>query len=208
MRIVFASLALIICSTLAGADTEAHSVSRLLSMERKALGRVSPNRIKAILKRSDSAPDFLQNRSWLAAQSSANGDKHWACLAEAIYFEARGETIKGQFAVAEVILNRADHRSFPNTVCGVVTQGGERRHACQFSYNCDGLAEQFHEPAAYEIAGKIARVMMDGAPRPVTMGATYYHSRTVSPRWARQFFKTSTVGSHYFYRRNTRLSKK
>ncbi|MDG2403758.1 MAG: cell wall hydrolase [Paracoccaceae bacterium] len=208
MRIFFATLALTICATLADADTDGHSVDRLLSIEAKALGGLSPNRIKAILKRSEKAPDFLQNRSWLAAQPAAEGGKHWACLAEAIYFEARGETIKGQFAVAEVILNRVDHPAFPNTICGVVRQGGERRHACQFSYNCDGLAEQIQEPVAYEIVGKIARLMMDGAPRPVTMGATYYHSRSVNPRWARQFFKTSTVGSHYFYRKNTRLSRK
>ena len=129
-------------------------------------------------------------------------------MTEAIYFEARGESIKGQFAVAEVILNRADSSSFPATVCGVITQGGERRHACQFSYNCDGREEYIEELDAYDRIGKIARLMLDGAPRTITKGATYYHARSVNPRWARHFFKTASVGSHYFYSAKMRLTAK
>ena len=75
----------------------------------------------------------------LDSMPTATGDRSWQCLTEAIYFEARSETLEGQFAVGEVILNRVDSRKFPNSVCGVVSQGAHRLHACQFSYNCAGL---------------------------------------------------------------------
>ena len=60
------------------------------------------------------------------------------CLAEAIYYEARGESFTGQAAVAEVIMNRVNHRVYPDTICGVVYEGSERVTGCQFSFTCDG----------------------------------------------------------------------
>lgn len=140
------------------------------------------------------------SRSWLAKQPRGTGGRAWKCLTEALYFEARGESVKGQFAVAEVILNRVKSRSFPNSVCGVVNQGTGKLHQCQFSYTCDGKAETVHENAAYIRAGKIARILMDGAPRNLVVGATYYHSRAVRPKWSRIFKRTATIGAHYFYR--------
>ncbi|HCR66389.1 MAG TPA: cell wall hydrolase, partial [Oceanicaulis sp.] len=56
------------------------------------------------------------------------------CLAEAIYYEARSETLAGQMAVAEVVINRSRHRAYPNSICGVVYQGSERRTGCQFTF--------------------------------------------------------------------------
>ena len=70
------------------------------------------------------------------------GGAEWACLTEALYFEARGETLKGQLAVAEVILNRVDNRKYPDSICGVITQGASKRHKCQFSFKCDGRPEK------------------------------------------------------------------
>ena len=67
------------------------------------------------------------------------------CLAEAIYFEARGESIEGQYAVGEVIINRVLSDEFPNSVCGVISEGANRLNACQFSYNCDGKLETINE---------------------------------------------------------------
>ena len=67
------------------------------------------------------------------------------CLAEAIYFEARGEAIEGQYAVGEVIINRVLSNEFPNSVCGVISEGANRLNACQFSYNCDGKLETINE---------------------------------------------------------------
>ncbi len=135
---------------------------------------------------------------WVAAQPPATGDAQWNCLKMALYFEARGETIKGQFAVAEVILNRVDSPRYPNTVCGVVEQGGGG--SCQFSFVCDGAKNTMADPQAAETAGRIARVMLDGAPRGLTGGATYFHNRTVWPAWANRFPRTASIGSHMFYR--------
>ena len=125
-------------------------------------------------------------------------DKELWCMATAIYFEARGETLKGQFAVAEVILNRADSPLYPRSVCAVVNQRG--RGACAFSYVCDRHSDKMRDPGARAVAMRIARVMLDGAPRQLTEGATHFHTRNVKPGWARKFRHTATIGAHIFYR--------
>ncbi|TCL08628.1 cell wall hydrolase [Shimia isoporae] len=140
-------------------------------------------------------------------------DKHRSdelvCLAEALYFEARGEGVKGQFAVAEVIMNRAEHGSFPDSVCGVIKQGtaSGRKYQCQFTYNCDGVTNRIHEKDAYERVVKVAYLSLDGVPRGLTDGATHYHTKAVSPRWSRTFPRTATIGVHHFYRMPTRLTQ-
>lgn len=135
---------------------------------------------------------------WLLAQPEPAGDADWQCLSEAIYFESRGESLQGQFAVAEVILNRRDSGLYPRSVCGVVGQRGGG--GCQFSYVCDGAADTMREPGPRAIARRIARVMLDGAPRLLTDGATHFHTRGVSPGWAKRFPRTAAIGSHLFYR--------
>ena len=136
--------------------------------------------------------------AWLASQPAPKGDAQWECLTKALYFEARGESLKGQFAVAEVILNRADSPRFPGSVCGVVNQGGGG--GCQFSFICDGRKDVMRERTAIDRAGRIARVMLDGAPRALTQGATYFHSKGVRPGWAHRFPRTASIGAHLFYR--------
>lgn len=145
----------------------------------------------------------VPTKTELKAFPYKEGDKEWACLAEALYFEARGETIQGQFAVAEVILNRRDSEKFPDTVCGVISQGAKSAkapRACQFSYKCDGAPEVFKEEKAYQRVGKVAAIVLDGFARQLTSGATYYHTRHVNPRWSRKFDRTAQIGVHYFYR--------
>ncbi len=134
--------------------------------------------------------------------------KEWRCLTEALYFEARGEDLLGQAAVAEVILNRVDDPRFPDTVCGVVRQGSGKRGQCQFSYWCDGRAERITEPKAFEELGKLAWVMLQGKPRILTGKATYYHAVQVRPRWARAMVRTGRIGNHIFYRQPLRLSRR
>ncbi|WP_254919112.1 cell wall hydrolase [Oceanicola sp. 22II-s10i] len=151
-------------------------------------------------------PIIEYSRAWLSKQPRATGDSEWACLAEALYFEARGETVKGQFAVAEVIMNRVDSPAFPNSICGVIHQGTGRKYACQFTYTCDGHAEVIAEPRAYQRVAKVAAAMVAGAPRALTDGATYYHTAHVSPSWARKFALTASIGVHHFYRRHVRVS--
>ena len=137
----------------------------------------------------------------------ASGGDQWSCLAEALYFEARGESLQGIVGVAEVILNRVDDRRYPGSVCGVVNQGTGERYRCQFTYTCDGRPETISEQRAYEKVGKIARFMMDGAPRTLTDGATHYHTKSVNPRWARVFPRTTTIGYHHFYREPSRVAQ-
>ena len=156
-----------------------------------------------VSRRPNPRPDGLvpvYDQASLAAMPAQRGGEQWRCLSEALYFEARGEDLHGIFAVAEVILNRVDSARFPDTVCGVVSQGTGKRYACQFSYNCDGRAEDIAERGAWRKVGKIARIMLDGAARPLTRGATHYHAEFVQPRWAHVFARTSIIGDHYFYR--------
>ena len=150
--------------------------------------------------------DVTYSRAWLAQQDFDTDGADWRCLAEALYFEARGESVKGQFAVAEVILNRVDNPDFPDTVCGVVHQGTGRKYQCQFTYTCDGHKEVIREPRAFEQVGKVAHLMVEGAPRPLTKGATHYHTRFVTPRWSRVYPKVASIGVHHFYKRPLRVS--
>ncbi len=136
------------------------------------------------------------------------GGAQWRCLTEAIYFEARGESLAGQVAVAEVILNRVDAPRYPDSICAVVGQGAERRNACQFSYKCDGAPERITETAAFERAGKIAHLLLEGRPRVLTGAATHYHATYVRPKWSRKLVRTARIDSHIFYRYPVRLSAK
>ncbi|WP_159963770.1 cell wall hydrolase [Profundibacterium mesophilum] len=154
---------------------------------------------QVLVPRNDPEPAPAITAATLSSAAPAAGGKQWECLTEALYFEARGETIAGITAVAEVILNRVDSKRFPKTVCGVVNQGTGRKYQCQFSYACDGRAEVVHEKKAWRKVGKIAAMMLDGAPRKLTRGATFYHTKQVSPSWSRSFDKTATIGAHIFY---------
>ena len=154
------------------------------------------NTISAILNTSNAK---IYSVEQLAKVPVVKGGKNWECLANAIYFEARGETLRGQYAVAEVILNRVASRAYPNNVCAVVSQGSARRNACQFSYMCDGKAEYIREPKAFSQSGKISRIMLNGAPRELTKGALFYHSKSVLPRWIKKMRRTATIGYHHFY---------
>jgi spore germination cell wall hydrolase CwlJ-like protein len=134
---------------------------------------------------------------WLMSRPEPTGDAEWQCLTEALYFEARGESLEGQIAVAEVILNRVDSPLYPRTVCGVVKQRGGG--GCQFSYVCTGK-KKMREKVAADLAGRIARAMLDGAPRILTAGATHFHTRGVKPSWSKRFARTAQIGDHLFYR--------
>ena len=142
----------------------------------------------------------IPKKSHLKILPTPVGGSELKCLAEAIYFEARSESIQGQFAVAEVILNRAESKKFPNTVCRVISQGAHRRHKCQFSYKCDGVSERFHERDAYEMSLKVAHLSLSGEVPKVTGGATFYHTHHVRPSWSRVFVRTASIGDHFFYK--------
>jgi spore germination cell wall hydrolase CwlJ-like protein len=123
------------------------------------------------------------------------------CMASAIYFEARGESYRGQVAVAQVVMNRLKHRLYPNTICGVVFQGESRRNACQFSFACDGRPETVTDKKSWAQAEEIAEKVTSGELYLAEVGkATHYHASYVYPDWAPRLKRVTKIGLHIFYR--------
>lgn len=123
------------------------------------------------------------------------------CLALNVYWEARGESPKGQSAVAAVTLNRVAHSAFPDSICQVVRQGvryGLNR--CQFSWACDRYADRPRDGDAWADAKEVAfRVLYMDEPDP-TQGALYFHATRVRPNWSRSMVKVARIGRHIYYR--------
>jgi spore germination cell wall hydrolase CwlJ-like protein len=122
------------------------------------------------------------------------------CLSEAVYYEARGETPSGQAAVAQVVLNRVRHPSFPKSICGVVFQGSYTRTGCQFSFACDGSMRRSREPGAWKRAQKVAARALSGAVMSEVGAATHFHTTGVAPGWGPRLLRVAQVGMHVFYR--------
>jgi spore germination cell wall hydrolase CwlJ-like protein len=123
------------------------------------------------------------------------------CLAEAVYFEARSESEDGQRAVAQVVLNRVRHPSYPSSVCGVVYQGPMRAGGgCQFTFTCDGSLGR--TPFGYDWvqARRIAAEALAGKVYAPVGHATHYHTHQVLPSWAYRLAKVAVIGAHNFYR--------
>ena len=134
----------------------------------------------------------------LDEKSRAKSEK---CLAEAVYFEARGEAVRGQIAVAQVVMNRTFSGFYPNTVCGVVYQNKHRHYACQFTFACDNVADVVREPDMWDRAKKIAKAMLDGQLwLPEVAKSTHYHAYWVHPSWVNEMKKMYKFGVHTFYR--------
>lgn len=147
---------------------------------------------------------------------SAKGDHAWVreplpakvfskreqrCLAAGIYFEARGEPVAGQAAVAQVILNRVRNPNYPNTVCGVVYQNKTWRNRCQFSFACDGIRDRIASPAYWKTAQEVGQAVTAGVIWfPEIGSSTHYHATYVNPRWARTMKRMKKIGRHIFYR--------
>lgn len=127
--------------------------------------------------------------------------KEQRCLAEAVYFEARGEPLDGQVAVAQVVLNRVRNPAYPETICKVVYQNRHLRNRCQFSFACDGIADAINEKPQWELAQKVARETVSGQRYLEKVGAsTHYHATYVNPRWSRYMKRLERIGQHIFYR--------
>jgi spore germination cell wall hydrolase CwlJ-like protein len=123
------------------------------------------------------------------------------CLANAVYFEARGEPVRGQIAVAQVVMNRVFSGYYPQNVCSTVYQNAHRRLACQFTFACDGIPDVVTEPQAWVRATSIARDVLDGKYwLPEVNRATHYHAYWVRPSWVREMKRLYKFGVHTFYR--------
>jgi spore germination cell wall hydrolase CwlJ-like protein len=124
------------------------------------------------------------------------------CLTAAIYYEAASESEDGQRAVAQVVLNRVRHPTYPNSVCGVVYQGSERSTGCQFSFTCDGSLARVPSIAGWARARRIAAAALAGSVYAPVGLSTHYHTYQVLPYWAASLAKTAVIGAHIFYRWN------
>jgi spore germination cell wall hydrolase CwlJ-like protein len=123
------------------------------------------------------------------------------CLADAVYFESRGEVKRGQIAVAQVVMNRVFSGFYPTTVCGVVYQNSHRKLACQFTFACDGIPDVVNEPDMWTQAKEIARDMLDGKLWLPEVGhSTHYHAYWVHPAWVNEMKRLHKIGVHSFYR--------
>lgn len=128
-------------------------------------------------------------------------DKEQKCLAQGIYFEARGESVKGQAAVAQVILNRVRNPHYPNTICGVVYQNENMRNRCQFSFACDRIPDIVTSPRHWKVAKEIAMAVTAGKIWFKDVGsATHYHATYVRPNWGPTMKRVEKIGKHIFYR--------
>ena len=119
------------------------------------------------------------------------------CLAEAVYFESKNESLRGQRAVAHVIINRTKSSKFPETICSVINQ--KYKSTCQFSYKCDGASDIPNNKNNFATAVKIAKDILEGE-RDNTNGALFFHNNTVRPLWAKTSKMTTIIGNHKFYR--------
>ena len=151
--------------------------------------------VQAVLR----GPSALGEQAQRPAAPSVNQREH-DCLAQTIYYEARGETQRGQLAVAEVVMNRVRSPHYPNSICGVVYQGHERATGCQFTFTCDGSLNQRPRGRAWDRAKRLATAVMLGYTRPITQRATHYHTTAINPVWSAGLVETTKVDSHVFYR--------
>lgn len=152
--------------------------------------------LQAVLRGPSAAPSYEAPK---APEQAVNPREH-NCLSQAIYYEARGETQRGQVAVAEVVMNRVRSSAYPNTICEVVYQGHTRATGCQFTFTCDGSLNQRPRGRAWERAQRTATAMLQGFHRPITQNATHYHTHEVNPVWNSGLVETTNIGSHVFYR--------
>jgi spore germination cell wall hydrolase CwlJ-like protein len=152
----------------------------------------------------DALAHYIQHGFMPTAKRIEVADHEKRCLSTAIYNEARGESDDGQWAVANVIINRAMSKRFPSTLCGVVYQNAdEGRYRCQFTFACDGRADRIAEPEAWEKAKRIAasafsEFQRGKRPGVVPGSALYYHTRSVSPGWS-GVHEVAEIGAHVFY---------
>ena len=158
---------------------------------------------EGIVADDGSAPSGLGSspaaRAMWVDNSGVDRTRAEQCLTAAIYYEAASEPDAGQRAVAQVVLNRVAHPSYPKTVCGVVYQGSERSTGCQFSFTCDGSLARVPNRMFWERAANVARAALSGYVYTPVGLATHYHTVAVHPYWAPSLNFLGTIGAHRFY---------
>ena len=190
------------------AETQKEVIDKLEKYEQKNISKLDQWDVAHLFGLTKVRRPSEWTSSKLLSLPVPKSNKQMSCLAEALYFEARGEPIKGQLAVGEVILNRVEDTRYPSSICKVINQGTGRRFACQFTYTCDGKLETVNERKPYEVALKIAKILMTTHDRRLTRGSTHYHSNYVNPRWSKKFERVAKFGRHIFYRQPILVSQR
>ena len=190
------------------AETQKEVIDKLEKFEQKNISNLDPWDVAHLFGLTKVKRPSEWTSSKLLSLPVPKSNKQISCLAEALYFEARGEPIQGQLAVGEVILNRVKDTRYPSSICKVINQGTGRRFACQFTYTCDGKLETVHERKPYEMALKIAKILMTTHDGKLTRGSTHYHSNYVNPKWSKKFERVAKFGRHIFYKQPLLISQR
>ena len=201
-------LCLVFLPQILSADTQRKVIDKLEKFEQKNIGNLEPWDVAHLFGLTKVRRPSEWTSAKLLSLPVPKSGKQMSCLAEALYFEARGEPITGQLAVGEVILNRVEDSRYPSSICKVINQGTGRRFACQFTYTCDGKLETVHERKAYEMALKLAKILITTHDRKLTKGSTHYHSNYVNPKWSKKFERVAKYGRHIFYRQPLLVSQR
>ena len=170
-------------------------VSQMVPHPASSVGSALP-----VLRVSYAAPVNPEARPFHLDGGALESSRDLDCLADAVYYEARGETPAGQAAVAQVVLNRVRHPAFPKSVCGVVFQGAHTGDTCQFSFACDGSMNRAREPAAWRRAQEVAAHALAGFVMPSVGNATHFHVAGLDPGWGPRLLRVAQIGLHVFYR--------
>jgi cell wall hydrolase len=184
----------------ASMSADSHSVIRLSTDQlRGSLASVDgTNVLPRLMLRAD-ALMLTPSPSELEIAQLAQDER---CLAEAIYYEARGEGTDGQMAIAEVVFHRLHHHGYPGSICGVVYQGVGAGISCQFSFVCNGEMLRKKTPADWYRAKRLAARIISGIIQlgNSTDGATSFHAADVEPGWSDSLERTVQIGNHIFYK--------
>ena len=202
------AVSLVLLPQILVSDTQKEVIDKLEKLEKKNISNLDPWDVAHLFGLTKVRRPSEWTSSKLLSLPVPKSNKQMSCLAEALYFEARGEPIKGQLAVGEVILNRVEDARYPSSICKVINQGTGRRFACQFTYTCDGKLETVNERKPYEMALKIAKILMTTHDRKLTKGSTHFHSNYVNPRWSKKFERVVKFGRHIFYRQPLLVSQR
>lgn len=195
----------------------AHNAESGLVAAAYAIAAQSVSEVDVVKAKGDMAVRGVSSAA-LEVAALGTGDQHVAdanfarqlrCLAEGIYFEARGEPWRGQLAVGRVILNRVQSKHYPNTICDVVYQNSHLHNRCQFSFACDGKADKIRNAKVWFNVRGYAAWLLANRPNERERSeygvlaslqtATHYHADYVSPNWAKHFELTARIGRHIFY---------
>lgn len=153
--------------------------------------------ISAAVETADLVENKAGNLRELVSSMPADAhlDDELRCLAGAIYFEARGEPLAGQLAVAEVVINRAASGRFPASYCGVVLQKS------QFSFVKRGRMPALPgDSVTWRRAKAIAQIAHRGLWDSEAEGSLYFHARSVSPGWSNRRLAMARISNHVFYK--------